>query len=443
MERSKTEQYTFGVDEKETLEKISIVEASVGQNIQERNQRELIATKYYSEFVINTPKGPVTLNNVFITAEKNEQGQMSYHFRWITENGNGEQTVEENLVVDENGKAHATEGLKEYLGDEEIDIEKLMTENDIQQGRLKGISEKAEPEEIEKVMEKQDGKANQEKEKEQENAGKDEETQEIEEDLKAQGQDLELVNIRKIKDSHVAERMPEVFSDSDEHAQAYSKKLNKFVMLEKKDGPTNDENKNEKIHSSKGQWQINDKVEPAKTTLRTIISIDENGEKIERKVPYALMKTNRDDKEIAVNIGQYGEVNIETVDVLPCQERIARGVREQGEGLNREEAVQIRREFQTQGKEYPHDLAHQVENIEDAQRESNQVVDYDITPDDYIPNTETTWRELMEETGESLSQLVERFNKDMAKSEGKEESKSIVQKIVDDYQMVSHEHNRG
>ena len=40
MERSKTEQYTFGVDEKETLEKISIVEASVGQNIQERNQRE-------------------------------------------------------------------------------------------------------------------------------------------------------------------------------------------------------------------------------------------------------------------------------------------------------------------------------------------------------------------------------------------------------------------
>ena len=49
----------------------------------------------------------------------------------------------------------------------------------------------------------------------------------------------------------------------------------------------------------------------------------------------------------------------------------------------------------------------------------------------------------MEETGESLSQLVERFNKDMAKSEGKEESKSIVQKIVDDYQMVSHEHNRG
>ena len=49
----------------------------------------------------------------------------------------------------------------------------------------------------------------------------------------------------------------------------------------------------------------------------------------------------------------------------------------------------------------------------------------------------------MEETGESLPQLVERFNKDMAKSDGKEEPKSIVQNIIDDYKMVSHEHTRG
>ena len=41
-------------------------------------------------------------------------------------------------------------------------------------------------------------------------------------------------------------------------------------------------------------------------------------------------KINREDKEIAVNIGQYGEISIETVDVLPCQERVARGVREDG-----------------------------------------------------------------------------------------------------------------
>lgn len=442
MEKNKTEQYTFGTEEKETLQKMFTVEASVSQNIQEKSQRELIATKYYSEFVINTNDGPITLNNVFITFEKEQQGQMSYHFRWIIENENGEQAIEENLVVDENGKAHATGGLKEYFLDAEIDIEKIMAENDIEQGRLKGISEKAEPEDIEKAMKKQKGKDDQENEKEKVNEGKDEETQEIEEDLKAQGQDLELVNVRKIKDPHVAERMPEVFGDSEEHAQAYSKKLNKFVMLER-NNQISEAKESGKSDTSKGQWQLNEKVEPAKTTLRTIISIDENGEKIERKVPYALMKTNRDDKEIAVTIGQYGEVNIETVDVLPCQERIARGVREQGEGLNREETAQIRKNFQTQGKEFTHDLAHQVEKIEDAQKDNNQVVDYDITPDDYIPNTETTWKDLMEETGESLPQLVERFNKDMAKSDGKEEPKSVVQNIIDDYKMVSHEHKRG
>ena len=104
MDKNKTEQLTFGADEKEILKKMETVESSIGQNIQERNQRELIATKYYSEFVINTKNGPVTLNNVFITAEKDQQGDMSYHFRWIREEENGEQTIEENMIVDKDGK---------------------------------------------------------------------------------------------------------------------------------------------------------------------------------------------------------------------------------------------------------------------------------------------------------------------------------------------------
>ena len=48
MKDNKTEQYTFGKDEKEILQKMSTVEASVSQNIQEKSQRELIVTKYYS-----------------------------------------------------------------------------------------------------------------------------------------------------------------------------------------------------------------------------------------------------------------------------------------------------------------------------------------------------------------------------------------------------------
>lgn len=220
--------------------------------------------------------------------------------------------------------------------------------------------------------------------------------------------------------------MPEVFGGAEEHAQAFSRKLNRFVMIEKVNG----------------KWQLNENVEPAQMTWKSIISIDEQGEKIERKVPYALMKTNREDKEIAVNIGQYGEISIETVDVLPCQERVARGVREDGQGQEGEESSQVRREFNTNGKEYTHELAHQVENVENDEKEAGQEVDKQITESDYIPNTDTTWKELMEETGDSLPNLVERYNNEMSKSGGKEEPKSIIQRIIDDYQMVFHEHRR-
>ena len=411
MENNKTEQYTFAPEEKEILQKLNVVEASVNaQNIQEKNQREIVATKYYSEFVINTEKGQITLKDVFITAEQDQNGKTSYHFRWINENEKGEQVVLECLAIDADGKVKTSGDLAKYLG-EELDIEDLIESNDLEKGRLKGASEK-----VSKL-----------KKDEQDNSQKGKE-QEIEQDLQEQGQDLELTNIREIKDiQDIKERMPEVFGDSDEHAQGYSKTLGKFVMIEKvQDG-------------GKSKWQLNEKAQPAQTTLRTIISIDEKGEKIEKKVPYALMKTNRSDKEIAVSYGPYGTVNIETVDVLPCQERVARQVREQGEGGNGQEDAQIRRDFKAGGKEYTHDFAHQVEEIEEMKEEVNQKPVNQISETDYIPNTDTTWKELMEDTGESLPTLIERYNRDMAKAEGQADSQSVVQDIIDDYKAVSHE----
>ena len=416
MEEKKTEQYTFGPEEKEILEKLNTVESSVGEYIQTKYQRELIATKYYSELVINTSKGEITLNDVFITAEQDSNGEITYHFRWIVENDNGEKSIEERMVIDSSGKVFTSGGLKDYLENSEINIEELFAQNDVEKGRLKGISDKTEEKDISKKLEQ-----NSEKENEvtsEENV--------IDEELKEQGQDLELTKIRKIKDLHVAERMPEVFGGAEEHAQAFSRKLNRFVMIEKVNG----------------KWQLNESVEPAKMTWRSVIIIDKKGEKIERKVPYALMKTNREDKEIAVNIGQYGEISIETVDVLPCQERVARGVREDGQGQEGEESSQVRREFNTSGKEYTHELAQQVEKIENDEKEAGQEVDMQISESDYIPNTDTTWKELMEETGDSLPNLVERYNNEMSKSGGKEEPKSIIQRIIDDYQMVFHEHRR-
>lgn len=395
-------------NKKEILNKMSTVEVSVSRNNEQTNQREVVSTKYYSEFVINTQKGPITLNNVFITSERSKEGDMSYHFRWIAQKENGEQSIEENIVVDENGKVYVSEGLGEYLGNSEIDINELFAENDdIKKDRIKGISQKADSKEVKKEVE----------DKEQE----DDETQEVEESLEEQEEDLEISKYRKIKDTNVAERMPDVFGNgAEENGIAFSNKLNRFVMISKENG----------------QYQLNDNVEPARMTWKTIISIDPNGESVERKVPHALMKTNRSDKEIAVTIGQYGEVDIETVDVLPCQERIAREVRSDREGIEKQESKEMRNQFEQGGKEYKHDIVHQVQDIEQAQRDENKTVDYDITPDDFIPNTEMTWGELMENTGDSLPKLIERYNREMSKEGSK--SEDVVDTIEQDYGNIEH-----
>ena len=282
-----------------------------------------------------------------------------------------------------------------------------MKENDNpKRKRLKGISEIADKKSI--------------KQYEQENQQNDEINQ-VEADLQQQGEDLRISGYRKIKDTHVGERMPDVFENGTENGLAFSNKLNSYVLISKVDG----------------QYQLNKNVEPAKLTWKSIISIDPNGEGVERKVPHGLMKTNRDDKEIAVTIGQYGEPDIETVDVLPCQERISREVRSEGDGLEKQESLEIRKQFEQQGTEFKHDIAHNVQDIEEAQKEADVTVDYNITPDDYIPNTETTWGELMEETGESLPKLIERYNREISK-EGAD-SKKVVEIIEYDYGIVNHQ----
>lgn len=414
MERNKTEQYSYGPEEKDILEILSLFEKELDEKLQDSNS-EIEKVKYYEKFDMNG----IDFNNIFITTEKDAEGNETYHV-YCGDSSN------ELLSVDNEGKVEIKNPeLEKFLGN--IDLEKLMKENEKVPQRLKGISEKANPEDIEKMLdgEEQDSQRNKEEEiNKGEDEEQDEETQEVEADLKEQGEDLELSKYRKIKDTSVSERMPEVFESGEENGIAFSNKLNRFVMISKVNG----------------QYQINENIEPANMTYKSIISIDPNGQSVERKVPHALMKTNRDDKEIAVTIGQYGEIDIETIDVLPCQERIARAVRTDGEGAEKQESLEVRNEFKQEGKEYKHDIAHQVEEIEQKQKEANQTVDYDITPDDYIPNTEMTWGELMEDTGDSLPKLIERYNREMQK-EGAD-SEAVINTIEQDYGNIEHQHKR-
>lgn len=382
------------MEEKDIIEILSAFERELEEKLQE-SKAEVERVKYFETFQINE----IDFKNIFVTTEKNADGNITYHV-YCGDSSN------EILSVDENGNIEIKNAeLGKYL--EKLDFNELIEENEHHPERLKGISEKASHEEMEKALK-----------------GEEEaQTEQIEADLEEQGENLEISEYRQIKDVHIAERMPEAFKDGEENGIAFSNKLNRFVIISKVNG----------------QYQLNENVEPARMTWKTIISIEPNGQGVERKVPHALMKLpDNADKEIAVTLDEYGTPSIETVDVLPCQERIARQVREDGEGLEKEESLETRRDFETQGKEYKHDIAHQVKEIEQAQRDANKTVDYDITPDDYIPNTEMAWGELMEETGDSLPKLIERYENDM-RGKNPEDSQQVVEEIEEDYGMVNHE----
>ena len=410
MEENKSAQYTFGPEEKQILAILDSFEQELQARLQENNG-EVENIKYYEKFKM----GDIDFNNIFITTEKDAEGNFTFHVY----SGSSSNEI---LAVDKDGKVSSIiPELEAYLSN--INLEEVIAENEKEPGRLKGTSEKMTPEEVKEMLEGKEkivDEEEQETDEQQEDKGETTE-EKIKKDLEEQGEDLEISNYRKIKDKNVAERMPQVFGNSEENGIAYSNKLNRFVMLTKVNG----------------KFKINDNVEPAQTAWKTIISIDENGESIEKRVPHALMETSNDKQEIAITYGPYGEIDIETVEVLPCDERIARGVRMQGEDATQEESYQIRNEFETEGTEYSHELAHQVNEVENAQRDSGQV-DMNITEEDYIPNTQKTWGELVDETGESLVKLVERYNREMQKPDA--EPKKVVEIIEADYGAISREH---
>lgn len=402
------QKYTFGPEEKEILEILSSFENEISERLQQSNG-ELESVKYYEDFTLKGLRD-VDISGVFLTQEKDKDGNISYHL-YFRDSSN------EILSIDKDGNMQINPLWKERIG--EIDFEKSMEINDREPGRLKGISEKMTPEEMEKAL-----KGEKKEDKKQDKVEEKEPTpEEVEQSLQEQGQDLEITSIRMIKDKHLTERMPQVFDKSTEYGLAYSNKLNSFVIVARVDG----------------KFQLNDNIQPAKTTMKSVISIDEKGERIEQKVPHALMKTNDSSKEVAVTIGQYGYPDIETVDRLPCNERVARQVGVEGEGVQGQESYEMRETFATKGKRYPHQLAHQVEEVQEVKQESTGEKDYVITKDDYIPNTQKTWGELMNETGESLPKLIERYNRERQRGA---DSKQAVQIIEEDYGNVSHERSR-
>lgn len=388
----------------EKLKELVNVDLSVKQAIQEK-ENTVVETRYYKEFVINTEMGPLVLEDMYITIERNKEGDMEYHFRWVQENENGEKTIEEKIALDKDGNIFCIDGFKEVLGDGTLDVDSIFSENDKEKGRLGGII-REEKNKDKAVDDKQEQKQE-----------KDDEEKKAKQDLKEQGQDLGITNFRKITDKHLEERMPEVFNNDSEYAMAYSETLGSFVILQKHYQMNENGELSEK-------WELNENVQTAGTNYEPIISINENGERIEQKVPLALLKTSENNKEIAITLDakNYGELDMETVEVMPCgndtihdKKRVARPVGMKAEGNLQGDGVESMRQRYDfdydSGKDFngtsnkAHAIAHgATEIMEESGGIENGVI---ADEEQEIPGTNLTFGDLSKITGMTIQELIE------------------------------------
>ena len=388
----------------EKLKELVNVDLSVKQAIQEK-ESTVVETRYYKEFVINTEMGPLILEDMYITIERNKEGDMEYHFRWVQENENGEKTIEEKIALDKDGNIFCIDGFKEVLGDGALDVDSIFSENDKEKGRLGGII-REEKNKDKAVDDKQEQKQE-----------KDDEEKKAKQDLKEQGQDLRITNFRKITDKHLEERMPEVFNNDSEYAMAYSETLGSFVILQKHYQMNENGELSEK-------WELNEKVQTAGTNYEPMISINENGERIEQKVPLALLKTSENNKEIAITLDakNYGELDMETVEVMPCgndtihdKKRVARPVGMKAEGNLQGDGVESMRQRYDfdydSGKDFngtsnkAHAIAHgATEIMEESGGIENGVI---ADEEQEIPGTNLTFGDLSKITGMTIQELIE------------------------------------
>ena len=310
----------------------------------------------------------------------------------------------------------------------------LMKENgDNERTRLIAKSEKLKKEEMEKIV-KENNNNMQKEEKNEEKIGKD----------IGGDENLQIDYYRQIKDDNLDEQIKKDFSGYEEKGIAYSKTKNAFIMVGKKDG----------------KFQMVDGFEPAQPTFRTVMSIDEKGEKVEKKVPHALMKTSNSQKEMSITIGQYGYIETGTVDRLPCNERVEMQVREEGETEIDRTSPQLRRAIRTQGTEAVHNWVHEHEeqnknmNAKDSRNED--LVDEienggkhldDNKENDYIPGTNKTWRQFANECGYrgegSIEHAQEIFEKERENPKNEDKSNDeLVDDIVDEKNEEFHELNK-
>ena len=348
--------------EEKTFLILSTFEKELNEKLQKTNS-QLEQVKYYEKFVIKGIED-IEFLGIFVTTEVDAEGNRSINLY----DGDSSHQI---LTVDSQNNIQITPELSMFF--EEIDFQKTMEQNDKQKGRLKGISEKAEPQEIEKKLQKQP-----------------------EEEAEPELEDLEIVSFREIKDDNLERELPGIFSsNADKIGCGYSKKLNAFVFAEKVNG----------------KFQLVEEIEPAIPTFETVITINENGDKIEKKVPHALMELkNNDEKEISITIGEFGYIETGIVDVLPCNERVEMQLREDGEDINAQRTKQLEDLKTRYGQEEIHELVHKYsQELYEKNKKENNINDLQDEQRIYTSEEE----EIIREEARKADISVEEFKNEL------------------------------
>lgn len=391
-------------NQEEIIEILAAFERDLKEKLKE-NKSELQEVRYYQKFTIKGIK-EIDISGVFVTEERDSEGNTTYHLYC-------KDTSKEILVLDSEGNMQINPAWREAIRG--INIEKTINKNDREKGRLQGVSERISSKEVEKQLEKEDNKK--------------EAEEQIQEDL-GNEEDLDISYYRQIKDQNFSEQIGQNLNGYQEIGLAYSKSKNAFILVGKNNGTF------EKVEG----------FEEAQPTFKTVMSIDEKGEKVEKKVPHALMETNNDKKELSITIGQYGYIEVGTVDRLPCETRVERQVGEQDEGEKGRTEIELNRVIKEQGTEGLTDYVKRNEN-RNEEMETGQEVKEDVAEeisqegvqierDDYIPNTNVTWGELADQCGfrgeDALKHTKEVFDEEKLKpgNENKE-NEEIVNDIVE------------
>ncbi|MDO5557319.1 MAG: hypothetical protein Q4G05_03655 [Clostridia bacterium] len=387
--------------EEEILEKMKqFIDELEKQRRKSLNQEEIRQIRYYEEFDL----AKIRLENVFVVIlEDEEKDKISEVY---LDNPN-KKIIRMNEKID---KVAIDENMDKFLElnnvskDELVEYIQNLNEENLR-AKVEDISKDEMTSQLQ-IIEK--------------NTNNDEKIK-IQNDLSKNtnlGEDLEITYYKKFIDDRFQNDFPEIVSGAQEVGIAYSEKLNAFICVTKTD---------------KG-FELADGTVPSRPTMRTVISIDENGEKIEKKTPYALIEMSDSRREISVNIEEHGYVEAEKIERTSSNQRIGRKVEGQGESKRVSKEI---KDLTERGKNEISEIEEIAENYEENEKigDKIQTIDDVQRNDEWIIDLDNGEQIIMKDEAQKARVSIEEFKKFFIEAEGKtpEEKLDNAHEDIEEY----------